>query len=604
MKLIALFNTRLPTEKAHGLQVAKMCEAFADCGQSVELWLPAIPNIIKEDVFRYYGLKNNFKIAQKRCLNLGKIFSDGFIYRIRYLTFLINLLFCRKRKEDVYFTRHPEIIFVLSYLGYKAVFELHNWIERKRKMNSILLAKAFFIVATTSAIKSELESIGIKSSRIIAIPHGVEIKDFDLKISKEEAREKTGLPKNKKIILYAGHLKKGKGIDTIVEAAEKISYQRKNDYYFIFIGGLPQSIAQLQEKTKKIPNIAVLGAKKHNEIPVYLKAADALIIANSGQDKVENSYTAPLKLFEYMASDRPIVASNVPAIREFVSEQEVKFFKADDADNLAAAVEEVIDNEENAGNLSRNALEKAKKLTWENRAQTILNKIKEKNNYMNRIEIIKKIAEKTKVETYLEIGVEFGAVFYQIKAKRKIAVDPDFKISWKRKLADLPNRLNAKYFRLTSDDFFAKHSSLFKRNKIDLAFVDGLHTYKQTTKDIENCLKYLSENGIIVVHDCSPPSEAAASSKREGAEKLSGWQGSWCGDVWKAIVYFRSAKNNLKIFTLDCDYGLAIITKGRPENMLDYSLEEIDEMDYKFLEANREKLLNLINPFYIDEFLK
>jgi glycosyltransferase involved in cell wall biosynthesis len=599
-----LFNTRLPTEKAHGLQVAKMCEAFADCGRSVELWLPAIPNIIKEDIFRYYGLKNNFKVAQKRCLNLGKIFPDGFVYRVRYLTFLINLLFCRKRKEDVYFTRHPEIVFVLSRLGYRVIFELHNWIEKKRKINSILLARAFFAVATTGAIKKELESIGIDGSKIIAVPHGVEIRNFNLPISREEAKEKIGLPKDKKIILYVGHIKKSKGVYTIIDAAKKIFLDGNRNYGFIFIGGLPQSMAQLKQEAQSISDIIILGQKKPNEIPLFLKAADALVIANSGKDKVESFYTAPLKLFEYMASGSPIIASDVPAIREFIGEKEAVFFEADNVCDLKRAIEETLQNSVGAARMAESAFEKVKNFSWKNRAQIIIGKIIERKNVMNRIDIIKKIVEKIKAKTYLEIGVEYGTVFYQIKAKRKIAVDPEFKISWKRKLVDLPNRLRVKYFQLTSDDFFSKYGNLFKKDKIDLAFVDGLHTYRQTAKDIENCLKYLSEKGIIIVHDCSPPSEAAAASKREGAENLPGWKGSWCGDVWKAIVYFRSSKNDLNIFTLDCDYGLGIISKGRPDNMLNFSLEEIDKMNYYDLSQSRKEFLNLKSPEYINEFLK
>jgi len=222
---------------------------------------------------------------------------------------------------------------------------------------------------------------------------------------------------------------------------------------------------------------------------------------------------------------------------------------------------------------------------------------------MNRIDVIKKIIEKNKAKTYLEIGVEFGTVFSKIRAKRKIAVDPEFKISWKRKLKDLPSVFRARYFGMTSDEFFSRQTGIFAKKKIDAAFVDGLHTYFQSLKDMENCLKYLSEKGIIVVHDCNPQNEVSASSDRENAKKSSEAKGKWNGDVWKAIVHLRSTRPDLQIFTLDCDYGLAIIRKGQPENMLDYLPEQIEKMSYNDLVKNRAKFLNLKDISYFEEFL-
>lgn len=218
--------------------------------------------------------------------------------------------------------------------------------------------------------------------------------------------------------------------------------------------------------------------------------------------------------------------------------------------------------------------------------------------------MIKQIIEKNQTKTYLEIGVEFGTVFSKIKAKRKIAVDPEMKISLKRKLMDLPNIFRTRYFNMTSDEFFSRHDNLFIQEKIDTAFVDGLHTYSQSLKDIENCLKHLSKKGIIVVHDCNPQNEASASQSREDVKKYSEARGKWNGDVWKAIVYLRSVRRDLSIFTLDCDYGLGIIRKGQPESMLDYPPEQIEKMIYQDLSENRARFLNLKDISYFEEFLK
>ena len=118
---------------------------------------------------------------------------------------------------------------------------------------------------------------------------------------------------------------------------------------------------------------------------------------------------------------------------------------------------------------------------------------------------------------------------------------------------NLTNVFN-KYHKMTSDDFFSANSSMFKKKKIDVAFIDGLHEHKQVIRDINNCLDFLSKKGVIVLHDCNPTTALMATpfdSLTTSEKKCSRWTKFWSGDVWKAIVYFRSQRNDLNIFTLN-----------------------------------------------------
>jgi len=162
---------------------------------------------------------------------------------------------------------------------------------------------------------------------------------------------------------------------------------------------------------------------------------------------------------------------------------------------------------------------------------------------MSRIDIIQNIINKKKAAKYLEIGVKRGNCFLLIRAKKKYAVDPTFRIPWKLKLKWMtknPCNIFAKYFEERSDDFFDRKNHT---GGYDVVFMDGLHTYKQALMDVDNSLLYLNEKGVIVVHDCSPPHEAAAypagSYEHAALSNLPGWTGEWCGDVWKTIVYLR-----------------------------------------------------------------
>ena len=228
---------------------------------------------------------------------------------------------------------------------------------------------------------------------------------------------------------------------------------------------------------------------------------------------------------------------------------------------------------------------------------------------MDRLDVIQQIIDRTNAKTYLEIGVKKGKVFLNVKARKKIAVDPQIKINLKRKIKFLPRNFSNffnQYYEMTSDRFFEKNSYILtKLNGISVAFIDGLHTYEQSLKDVINCLKFLKEDGIIVMHDCNPLSETQAYPANSFEHFCSSsWTGNWSGDVWKTIAFLRSKRTDLNVFVLDCSHGLGIIRKGKPESTLEFTKADIDQLSYKDLERDRVKILNLKTVDYLQDFLK
>ena len=129
----------------------------------------------------------------------------------------------------------------------------------------------------------------------------------------------------------------------------------------------------------------------------------------------------------------------------------------------------------------------------------------------SRTEIIQNIINKKNYEKYLEIGCDKDDNFSKIQAKIKVGVDPQ----------------RGGTIRMTSDEFFKKNNEIF-----DIIFLDGLHTYEQTIKDILNSLNIISDKGIILIHDCLP--------KKIWNQIVPRVYGHWNGDVWKAIVHSRT----------------------------------------------------------------
>lgn len=259
---------------------------------------------------------------------------------------------------------------------------------------------------------------------------------------------------------------------------------------------------------------------------------------------------------------------------------------------------------------------------------------------MMRYEVIQHVIDRIKGKVYLEIGVDSGKSFINTRAAKKIGVDPvptpqlvdqalescnieylglstaaplkstelTLAASIKKPVAQMDSNESMQLFYSTSDAFFKNNAApLFCTEKIDVAFVDGLHTYEQTTQDVLNVLGHLKDDGIILIHDCNPPTATSAlpaTSWNEVAQMaLPGWDGMWCGDVWKTIVHLRSTRDDLNIFVLDCDFGIGVVSKGAPTNGLNYSADQIGAMDFDDLDKNRHSLLNLKNQNYLFEFL-
>lgn len=235
---------------------------------------------------------------------------------------------------------------------------------------------------------------------------------------------------------------------------------------------------------------------------------------------------------------------------------------------------------------------------------------------MTKERVIQTVLRARRGRTYLEIGVSAGECFWRILAPRAIAVDPVLALSFyapwrrgvRRSVLESLGWVTTAVYALPSDEFFARHAALFAGQPIDVALVDGLHVYAQALRDISHCLDHLAPRGVIVVHDCNPPFAAAAipAPTFAAAARLGvpGWTGDWCGDVWKAIVHLRATREDLDVRVLDCDWGVGLITRGRPAQRLPYTLDAIRAMTYDDLHAHRVALLNLTPASHFPSILR
>ncbi|KKT57895.1 MAG: Glycosyl transferase group 1 [Candidatus Giovannonibacteria bacterium GW2011_GWC2_44_9] len=362
-KLVYIANARIPTEKAHGIQIMKMCDAFTAQGIDVELVLPRRLNNIKENPFDYYGVKKNFKITKLPTLDFIALELGQSGFFAETLIFLIaSRIYLLFKNYDILYTREEWAgLFFKDFC-----MEVHSLPARPSLLHKKTWRKAKAIFVLTSFTKNELIKLGISENKILVLPDAVDLAKFDIRISKEEARKKLNLPQDKKNILYTGsfYLYDWKGVDVLLEAVKNF----REDFLFMLVGGSEEEISNLKSYTINLKNLKLIGHKPYAEIPYYLKAADVLVLPNKKGSKISEEHTSPLKLFEYMASGRPIVASDLPSLREILTEKEALFFRSNDAADLVRAIKEILQDPTRAEQLAKNALQKVQNHTWSNRA--------------------------------------------------------------------------------------------------------------------------------------------------------------------------------------------------------------------------------------------
>ena len=348
-KIIYVANVRLPTEKAHGIQIIKMCEAFGNQGLEVELVIPWRFNKIKEDVFSYYGVKENFKIKKIFSLDLIPLGIPRVGFWVQSISFAKLLIFYLLfKKVDIIYSRDSFSLYLLSFFKKNLVYESHVF------PNNIFFHKRVFkksraIITITQKLKDLFIKKGIDGNKVLVAADGIDLKDFNVKVTKEEARKKLNLPLDKKIVMYIGLFDKWKGHLTLLESSKFFGSQ---EIRLVMIGGTEKQVKKLKEE---YPNVVFLGYLPYTDLPINQKAADLLVIPNSGEMSISKYYTSPLKLFSYMVSQRPIIASDLPSLREVLNENNAILVKSDSPQALAKGIKRTLKNPDFSAKISAQA---------------------------------------------------------------------------------------------------------------------------------------------------------------------------------------------------------------------------------------------------------
>ena len=378
-KLVYVANLRVPSEKAHVLQSFKMCEAFRRLGLDVELTYPRRRNTAAMkgvDALSYYDVECSFRLVETNCPDLLRLSASPRIQQVLFVAhstlFTIQSMCRRWDRNTLLYTRDMFVALGLALTGRTFVMELHSLPDRgpTRRWLKIVSRAATAIVIINCHLVEDCVALGAPRDLFVVAHDAVDARLLTLRMDRQEARRALALDADGPVACYTGHLYSWKGIDTVVACAEKMP-----GVTFLVVGGTTEDVSRLRQKVevRELSNVRIEDHVPPARVPTYLAASDVLLLPNSANARISARYTSPLKAFEYMASERPVVASDLPSLGElFEDGRNALLVRPDCPDDLARGIRQILEDPALAQRLSAAGRESVRFRTWDQRAGTIL----------------------------------------------------------------------------------------------------------------------------------------------------------------------------------------------------------------------------------------
>jgi glycosyltransferase involved in cell wall biosynthesis len=352
----------------------KMCQGFVENNVDTTLIVPdALKQYPSERIYDHYSIKYKFPIERfKLSHKPGKLTQFA----------LKSVLFVKKKEGDVIiYSRNAKVAIWASLLFIPFIIELHDKPKTPTDNLSIKLGSLskhlITFVVISKALKKKYRKLGYNGDKFVVLPDAVDLNAFPApQYFKRKCRNRISLG-------YAGHLYQGRGIDLILDIAERL-----RDLKFFVIGGTDELIQYWKKQlySKNIDNVIFTGFVPNRDIPEKLMSTDILLmpyqrhVAVDGNRGDTSEFMSPMKMFEYMATGKPIISSDLPVLKEImIHGKNAILVHGDSPDLYAESINGIIQNPDlgkKIGEEARYLVEK--KFNWTIRALTIKLIIKNK----------------------------------------------------------------------------------------------------------------------------------------------------------------------------------------------------------------------------------
>lgn len=391
MRLLYIANARIPTEKAHGLQIMQNCEALARAGVEVTLQVPRRVNTRElravPDPWAHYGVQPCFTLQRLPCLDLQWLVGQriaplrrgAFLLQVVSWLLVLTATLLPGRGPDVYYTRDLPVaaLLVLLRRGRRLAYEPHRMSGSGpgRWLQARVMQHAAALFPVTGAMAREAGELGATCEQLCVVHDGIRAERFADMPSREDARKQVGWTSDRFVVGYVGRLQTmamDKGVGSLARAVAPLE-----NVAVALVGGPEERVRELRSLWhgcgRSDDDFLAAGQVDPEAVPLYLAAFDVCAMPFPWTEHFA-WYASPVKLFEYMSSGRPLVATDLPAVAEVVRHEEhALLVPPDDIAALRAALQRLQGDATLRQRLACNArVEVMQRYTWAHRARRIL----------------------------------------------------------------------------------------------------------------------------------------------------------------------------------------------------------------------------------------
>jgi glycosyltransferase involved in cell wall biosynthesis len=371
MKIVYVSTSVIPSRTANSIHVMKMCQAFVTNGHEVVLIAPNAKHLFEkgvDDVYDYYGIISRFKIIK---LVYPMVKDSALIYSVAVA---IEIL---RQKPDLVYGRFANGCALSAVLGYNTVVEYHTMISTvgmiERFFFNILIRKKSFLklVVISQALKKiYLEEINLKKSQILVAHDGSDKVDDFQSVVPWKGRV------NALQVGYFGHLYQGRGLEIILNCAKEMV-----EVDFHIVGGNDKDIRFWKTQNHDHENVYFHGHVPPSEVHKYRNCCDVLMapyqkgLSIAGGALDTSKYMSPLKIFEYMASKKPIIASDMAVLREVLNKDNAILVSPVDVQEWIDAIQSLKNKKLRELIANKSYYDFVQNFTWTKRAKNLLNNV-------------------------------------------------------------------------------------------------------------------------------------------------------------------------------------------------------------------------------------
>lgn len=363
MKIYYLSKSLLPSRTANSVHVTKMSQAFANNGHEIKLFgfKREDKNI---DIFDFYGVKKNFDLKL-----INRTFNNAL--SAPFDSYKVKKIIKSDSLPDLLYGRDLLSLFVLTNNDIPIIYEAHSPPSNKIKyfVNYLLFKSDEFksLVVISKALKKEYLKLFpfLTKNDVIVAPDGADIPKYHKK-NDHEINYNIG---------YVGSLYEGRGINVIIECAKRLP-----KYSFHIFGGNNENIKFWEEKTSNISNLVFHGFVPNSKLDQYYNIMDILLapyqkkVTVKGNREDTSKWMSPMKIFEYMSYNKPIISSNISVLKEILKHKYNSLLvEPNNIDEWVSSINLLYSNKKLFKKISENAYYDLKtKYTWSTRAKKII----------------------------------------------------------------------------------------------------------------------------------------------------------------------------------------------------------------------------------------